>query len=596
MRVSAARATIPSPAPVIAAHPVGGGTLQPFALPGNIVVFHPPVNGGAAIKTHSTDEANADTVECFLDVNPGVLGYLVLWITGNEAPRVDIGTLLPEWKDVEDGRPAELAGTVVAIKGDEDYPFPAVSYNDMPISHYSHDFCFAVQPDPTPDRRYDRLLARTPQGAYAQQTIWVEWECGLGASNDDNPLQGDNTAGRSGGFYTAGHGRRDVIWNWPTLGDHVYVVGRWIWDRGHSPRTEIHPPRLVAIQRANPALVQTTAGIDPGPDLLTTRIDIFASGDGGALTNNRRGVPGFVQRVPMNDRNYTFIASHPVPAPTGTASPPQLTFWEFKHPGDTFPGPLQIKNVTLTPAQGGAGQLALDVIPEVSVTVPWRTRRAPADAVLARTVYLAWNQGTGGVAGGYGARRYTVTLTDVRVNASEDYGDGEYRVFAAVDADYLFLNELPRDGNILDGGLGDTGDNQTWGIGKTFDVVVPPGGAFRVHAGGWEADGVNDLFGKLVDPAPRCDQATKDWFNDNLFNFGVASSGGLDDPIGQINDVWRLDPATLTLHLDGNPGIPGAGTHLTDSTGPVASDISDTNPDKAFTLHYKIKLNPQHPW
>src|SRR6266566_7327196 len=46
------------------------------------------------------------------------------------------------------------------------------------------------------------------------------------------------------------HQRREVIWNWPTLSDRVHVEGLWIWDRGHPPAdTEIHSPRLVAIQR-----------------------------------------------------------------------------------------------------------------------------------------------------------------------------------------------------------------------------------------------------------------------------------------------------------------------------------------------------------
>ena len=173
--------------------------------------------------------------------------------------------------------------------------------------------------------------------------------------------------------------------------------------------------------------------------------------------------------------------------------------------------------------------------------------------------------------------------------ARHRFGDGEYRCFAAVDGDYIFLNELPGPNDILNDGLGDTGDDQTWGIGRTFDITVPIGGAFRVHAGGWEADGVNDLFGRLIDPSPRCDQPTKDWFNDNLFSFDVVRNGGLDDPIGQINTIWRLDATTGQLHLDGNPSILGIGEHRDNSAGPIARDVSDTNPNNAFTLHYTIQ-------
>ncbi|MFD8302984.1 hypothetical protein ACFV29_11635 [Streptomyces sp. NPDC059690] len=542
-------------------------------------IFH-PIIPQPTFQTHSTAEANAGTTPCILDVDPGILGNIILYFTGNDAPKIDIGAFLPEWKDVEDGQPVELTGVV--IPGEEDYPFPSVSFDDLPISHFTHDFCFPVKPDDTADGRFDRLLARNPDGTRAQRLIWVEWECGLGASNDDNPLKDANTSGRSGGFYTAGHQRRDTIWNWPTINDHVYVVGRWIWDRGHKPRTEVHPPRLVAVQRANPTLIPTMIGIDPGPNRFTTRIDIFASGDGGALTNNRDRQPSFVKKVPMDDRDYRFTVTHPLPKPSESAL---VTAWEQRHTGDTFPGVLDISHVTVAfpPDQQPPPELA----PQMIIGIPWQTRSAPHDAVVARTIFLSWDQGTG-VAADYKAHRYTVTLNDLRVNASEDLGDGEYRAFAAVDCNYVFLNELPGDDNILDDGLGDTGDDQTWGIGRSFDIVVPFGGAFRVHAGGWEADGVNDVFGRLIDPSPRCDQQTKDWFNDNLFSSEVARGGGLDDPIGQVNTVWRVDTASGELHLEENAAVLGVGEHRDSSIGQISPDISDTNPNNAFTLHYTI--------
>ncbi len=37
-------------------------------------------------------------------------------------PIIDIGILLPEWEDVKDASPVQLAGVVVP--GEEDYPFP----------------------------------------------------------------------------------------------------------------------------------------------------------------------------------------------------------------------------------------------------------------------------------------------------------------------------------------------------------------------------------------------------------------------------------------------------------------------------------------
>src|SRR5262249_48614405 len=153
--------------------------------------------------------------------------------------------------------------------------------------------------------------------------------------NDGNICSGANRRGNSAGFFSAGHRRGEVIWNWPTVGDRVHVEGLWIWDRGHPPAsTEIHPPRLVAIQRKLPTTTRRDP-IEPGPTLLATRADIFAGGDGGALLNNRSGVPGFVKHIPMSDRDYSFTLYHSLPRPSANA---RLRWNIQKQPGDTFPG------------------------------------------------------------------------------------------------------------------------------------------------------------------------------------------------------------------------------------------------------------------
>jgi hypothetical protein len=123
-----------------------------------------------------------------------------------------------------------LEGTVVSSN---------VAFEDLPLSHYTHDFNFRVLPDDTADNRFTNLLGiqenpitreRLPPDEQ-QSTIQVEWETGLAADNDGNPFQSVNQRGDSGGFFSAGHHRWDTIWNWPTNGDHVRVEGLWIWDR-----------------------------------------------------------------------------------------------------------------------------------------------------------------------------------------------------------------------------------------------------------------------------------------------------------------------------------------------------------------------------
>src|SRR5215472_11650979 len=66
----------------------------------------------------------------------------------------------------------------------------------------------------------------------------------------------------------------------PTVGDRVYVVGRWILDLGHSEegsRTEIHPPRLIATMRKNNA----TIPLSNGELTRASQVDIYVSGHGG---------------------------------------------------------------------------------------------------------------------------------------------------------------------------------------------------------------------------------------------------------------------------------------------------------------------------
>lgn len=61
----------------------------------------------------------------------------------------------------------------------------------------------------------------------------------------------------------------------------MQIEGQWIWDRGHPPaKTEIHPPRLVAIQRDLPAIIsvepdRSVKDIVYHPDFNTGFCDIL---------------------------------------------------------------------------------------------------------------------------------------------------------------------------------------------------------------------------------------------------------------------------------------------------------------------------------
>ncbi len=255
-----------------------------------------------------------------------------------------------------------------------------------------------------------------------------------------------------------------------------------------------------------------------------------------------------------------------------------------RHDGDTFPGDMRIS------------ELPGSSPPQVKVVIPWRFLHAPDKAVLARSIYLFWNQPPG-VNPAYGARAVKVTLSRIHVDNTHDVGDGEYRVFAEVGGQWLFVNEWQDADNILQGGLGDTSD-QDWRIGATFLLFLPPGESFRVHSGGWEADGINDVFGNIHDPNSHCEPGgeLEDWLNDNVFTlFGSGLNGCNDDPIGEVNTTFVTYRGNSLLDLPrGRGGTTLYGSYREPSHGSFKEDpvCPDTNPDGSYYLSYTTRDVP----
>jgi hypothetical protein len=486
----------------------------------------------------------------------------------------DLGGIFPEWVNVDNA--FETVTLEGVCTGDGSFePSPHVAADDLPISHYTHDFCFKVKPDPTADNRFTNLLGVNDDGSQ-QGLIEVEWECGLAADNDGNVCASVNKAGMSAGFFSAGHQRREPIWNWPTVGDWVHVVGRWIWDRGHTPATEIHPPRLVAIRRHLPELLQAPVGGQP-TTVLATRVDIFASGDGNAFRNNRGLVP-YAVPVNMAESNYEIAVTHLLDAPAAEA---KLVSLSTEQPGDSFGASLSVGPLASDPKTG-------------VIIIPWHDANVASDAVLARTIWLYWDT-VPSFTEAQRPRVFNVFLDSIHVYNSQDTwpSDGEYRVFVEAGGKWWFVNEMPDVSDILDDGLGDTGDadppdGQPWGIARQAQVCVLPGDTFRVHAGGWEADGADTIFGHLIDPDHPHDNDLIKLINETLFSENVFTSGSEDDPIGEVN----------TTHA-----APAYGTDkpywLDSSQGNVQkSNVwgeQDTDPNDSYALKYSITELPWAP-
>jgi predicted thioredoxin/glutaredoxin len=143
--------------------------------------------------------------------------------------------------------PVLLEGTIPPL-ADENSNSEAnseVSEEELPWYHYTHDKTQQI----LPDDQYRGLLSTNRSGDPVSPTIEVEWES---ASNMN--LEGDN-----------------MVWGglpeyaWPSVGNRVWIEGRWVFDCGHSGlpdtnirdpldvafKSEIHPPRALVTFRQN---------------------------------------------------------------------------------------------------------------------------------------------------------------------------------------------------------------------------------------------------------------------------------------------------------------------------------------------------------
>lgn len=440
----------------------------------------------------------------------------------------DIGVILPSWLPIIDKNHVAVLEGKVSYNPVNGSNGPHISHEDLPFYHYTHDVGFDVIPDKTPDSKYTHLQPyliyhkENGHDTVLQYAIHCEWETGMGAGNKINPFRDINDEGRSGGFLTAGHERGDIIWNIPTAGDWVHVEGNYVWDRGHPPsKAEIHPPRMLAIKRALPE--QITIG--DSSVKYTTRVDVFASADGGALVNNRFNAPAFVRKVNMSSKDYTFTVAVTLPRPSVNS---KLRAEVVRRKADDF-------------SMGEIIELNSDSA-TATITIPWKTRNANDLEIYARTIYLYWDEGRG-IEATLPIDAYKVKMEGLRFRRLSDYlSKAEIRLWLNVGSNWVFVNDFfAKKGKILTKGLGKT-RKKKWELENEFVVYVPRGEKFRVLISGWEADGVDHLAGNLLDPRSTCDRKTKKFIKDRLFSFrNMLLKGCMDDQFGEISQLHSYD-------------------------------------------------------
>ncbi len=180
----------------------------------------------------------------------------------------------PEWISVWSRRPIEMYGTVAETDLDGNNQPMLIAHHEAPGSHYAHDANLMILPDP----EYLWVLGTANlQGAPEDKEtgrIELEWEI----QNDYSP---DSYHQGVVGLPLWAHG---------SVGDRIFTVGSWVMDGGHRGagfRTEIHPPRLLAVMRKHHTVVP--CGI---PDCMipASQVDVFASGHGAGVNHYYDGL------------------------------------------------------------------------------------------------------------------------------------------------------------------------------------------------------------------------------------------------------------------------------------------------------------------
>lgn len=465
----------------------------------------------------------------------------------------DISPIFPTWLPVVNYDTVVVAEGIV-LGGEQ---APRISHEDFPLYHYTHDFTFNLKLD----SGYTNLLAyQVNKGdTNKQQTLHIEWESGLGAYNATNPQNVMGSEVQSSGFASSGYDEVYKIWWWPTVGDWVHVEGLWIWDRGHPPaETEIHPARLMAIRRALPDVIK----LNDTTQRFATRVDIYANGDGGALQNNRRGQPDYVKLTKMSLRNYTFTVKHTLSKPSPNA---KLRYDLVGKLNDTYRQPLNIVIDTVNAT--------------ATVTIPWKEYKVSDAAVLAQSLYLYWDEGTGCADP---INKVVVYPQRFKIKRYRDFlSKPETVAFMSVGNNYYLLNDVLAPPNYKRIIALYKNYKRKWYFANKLDSVVVytlPNQPIRIATFGYEGDGMNNIMGTIINPNSPCDKLTKEVLDTTLFSMKkVGLKGCLDDNLGNIEYLFSGNYYQLTELL----------------LKPERGRNNDICPCSKYKLHkgYNLKVN-----
>jgi hypothetical protein len=244
-----------------------------------------------------------------------------------------------------------------------------------------------------------------------------------------------------------------------------------------------------------------------------------------------------------------------------------MRYREVIHDGDTYTGAFHL---------GGARDGSHEAM---RIQIPWRS--VADTAVFARTIYCWWEIPKA-LPQPPQAQCYEVHFQKIHFAQRKDIlSRPEKVIWLEAGGQYLCLNEFIKGDDIFEDDEAKT-YRRDWDIDLKLRVYAVPGQQFRVHAGGWENDGLSRVFGDLLDPLLPCTRETKKAFHKHLWPatpFGLH--GCLDDLIGEVHDFHAVD--TLPDLLEVVSHSKGRDNELEQCPG---ANIAQND---VFTLWYTIR-------
>lgn len=387
----------------------------------------------------------------------------------------------PEWVSVMPDDAAQVAEGVVRASH--------VATNDWPTSHDSHDWNFVVGLDPA----YQFLQSDSNPIAGGEQQMEMEWE---------------------EKYFPVGFR--------PAVDDRFWMLGRWIFDCGHPPdyRTEIHPPKAVAFTRSAPTILPGDTHASP-----TNKTFVYIHGRGGYYNTS------------VAQQDYDFDIPMP-PKPPPLSNHAKLS----RVCNNIFCATAPVPRAVVQSSSGGVTPV-LTFVPardptHVHVHYPLAAiGDASPDREFAATIITGWHQDISTIK----YRQFCVSLDSIKILHDHDtFASGEWNL-RLYDGEEWFLpaasvrhqlNDVD-DGQVV--ALRDSHDHRSC----TAIVNVAGSGSIRIEAGGWESDGIDDLFGiggTIHNPLKLLDTNDNIGFVNHAFGASELFGTGEHDTLSRATD------------------------------------------------------------